>query len=175
MANPEEDRLVLVGRVAGAFGVKGEVRIAAFTEAPETLLAFGRLLRKDGAPGLTLAAGRPQKGALIARVEEVATKEEADALRGLQLFVPRSALPEPEADEFYLTDLIGLAAVSPDGETLGRVKAVRDFGAGDVLEIQPPGGASWWIAFTREAVPEVRIQAGEIVVVRPAETSEREP
>lgn len=164
-----DHRLILVGRVAGAFGVKGEVRITAYTEAPETLLAFGRLLRKDGSEGLTLLSGRPHKDGVVARVKEIATKEEADALRGLQLFVPRSVLPQPDEDEFYLTDLIGLDAVSPSGEALGKVKAVRDFGAGDVLEIQPPGGASWWVAFTREAVPEVRIADGVVVVDRPDE------
>lgn len=162
-------RLILVARVAGAFGVNGEVRITAYTEAPETLLAFGRLLRKDGSKGLTLLSGRPHKDGVVARVKEIAAKEEADALRGLQLFVPREILPEPDEDEFYLTDLIGLAAISPTGEALGKVKAVRDFGAGDVLEIQPAGGASWWVGFTKEAVPEVRIADGVVVVARPDE------
>ena len=169
MSDASPSRLILVGRLAGAFGVKGEVRITAYTEAPQTLLSFKRLLRKDGSPGLTLQSGRPHKDGVIARVAELATKEEADAARGLQLFVPRSVLPEPEEDEFYLTDLIGLAAVTPDGEALGRVKAVRDFGAGDVLEIEPESGASWWVAFTRDAVPEVRIAEGQIVIVRPEE------
>jgi 16S rRNA processing protein RimM len=164
-----DNRLILVGRVAGAFGVKGEVRITAYTEEPQTLLTFEQLLKKDGSPALTLQSGRPHKDGVVARVKELATKEEADAARGLQLYVPRSVLPEPDEDEFYLTDLIGLSVVSPDGEPLGAVKAVRDFGAGDVLEIQPATGASWWVAFTRDAVPEVRIAKGEIVVVRPAE------
>ena len=169
MSDAAASRLILVGRIAGAFGVKGEVRITAYTEAPETLLAFKTLLDKDGKPALTLQSGRPHKDGVVARVAELATKEDADAARGRQLFVPRSSLPEPDEDEFYLTDLIGLSAVSPDGEPLGRVKAVRDFGAGDVLEIQPPSGASWWVAFTLEAAPEVRIADGELVVVRPPE------
>ncbi|MGZ3312936.1 MAG: ribosome maturation factor RimM [Caulobacteraceae bacterium] len=169
-------KLILVGRVAGAFGVKGEVRLSAYTAQPEALLAYRDLVRQDGSPGLTLLSGRAQKGDLVARVKEVATKEQADALRGLLLHVPREALPEPDEDEYYLTDLIGMAAVTPEGQTLGRVKAVQDFGAGDILEIDPGrGGATWYLLFTRACVPEVDIAGGKVTVVRPAETSEREP
>jgi 16S rRNA processing protein RimM len=168
-------KLILVGRVAGAFGVKGEVRVTAYTAEPQALLAYRELVRHDGSPGLTLLSGRVQKGDLIGRAREIATKEEADALRGLLLHVPREALPEPEDDEYYLTDLIGMTAVTPAGETLGKVKAVHDFGAGDILEIDPGRGATWYLPFTREAVPEVDMAGGRIVAVRPAETSEREP
>lgn len=166
--------LIRVGRVAGAFGVKGEVRITAFTEDAKTLLAHKTLLREDGTAGLTIQSGRVQKDAVIARVAEIETPEAADAMRGLYLYISRDALPEPAEDEFYLTDLIGLSAVSPTGEALGRIKTVRDFGAGDLLEIQPPAGATWWVAFTREAVPTVDIAKGEVVIDRPAETSERD-
>ena len=167
--------LIRVARVAGAFGVKGEVRISAFTEDPKTLLTHKALLKEDGSPGLTLLSGRAQKDNLIARVEGVETPEAADAMRGLNLYIPRDALPEPEEDEFYLTDLIGLSAVSPTGEALGRIKAVRDFGAGDILEIQPPAGQTWWVAYTRNAVPTVDIKGGKVVVDRPTEVSEKEP
>jgi 16S rRNA processing protein RimM len=168
-------KLVLVGRVAGAFGVKGEVRVTAYTARPEALLAYRELVRQDGSPGLTLLSGRAQKGDFVARARQVATKEEADALRGLLLHVPREALPEPEEDEYYLTDLIGMAAITPDGQVLGKVKAVQDFGAGDILEIDPGRGATWYLPFTRECAPEVDIRGGKVTVVRPAETSEREP
>jgi 16S rRNA processing protein RimM len=140
------------------------------------LLAYGELVREDGSPGLTLLSGRAQKGDLVARAKQVATKEEADALRGLLLHVPREALPQPEEDEYYLTDLIGMAAVTPEGQTLGRIKAVQDFGAGDILEIDPGrGAATWYLPFTRECAPEVDVGGGKVTVVRPAETSEREP
>ena len=175
MTSPSPSSLIRVGRVAGSVGVKGEVRITAFTEKSAALLEYGKLLREDGTTGLTIVSGRAQKGAIVAFVKEVATKEEADALRGLALYVPRQAFPEPDEDEFYLADLIGLRVISPDGEALGQVKAVRDFGAGDILEIQPPSGASWQVAFTVGNVPTVRIAAGEIVVNRPAEVSERDP
>lgn len=90
-------------------------------------------------------------------------------MRGLKLYVRRSALPEPGEDEFYVADLIGMAVVSPDGEPLGQVKDARDFGAGDLLEIQPPQGESWWLPFTKDAVPEVRVAERTVVAVRPEE------
>jgi len=164
------DRLILVGRVAGAFGVKGELRITTYTEDPRSLARYRDLKRADGSPALTIASGRPQKGALIARAKEVATREEAEGLRGLALYAPRSVLPPPAEDEFYVADLIGLAAITPEGESLGRIKDVQNFGAGDLLEIEPPVGASWYLPFTDEAVPEVRLAEGVVVVVRPAET-----
>ncbi len=163
------DRLILVGRVAGAFGVKGELRLTAYTDDPQALARYRDLRRADGSPALTLTGGRAQKGALIARAKEVATREDAEALRGLELYVPRDALPPPDEDEFYLADLVGLAAVTPTGEPLGRIKSVQNFGAGDLLEIAPETGPSWWLPFTREAVPEVRISDGVVVAVRPEE------
>ena len=166
--------LILVGQVGGAFGVKGEVRITTFTEAPEALLEYGALKREDGSPALTLISGRPAKKGLVARTKEIATPEQADALRGLKLYVPRNVLPEPGEDEFYLTDLIGLEARSPDGAPLGQVKAVHDFGAGDLLEIVPvEPGPTWWIAFTRETCPDVRPADGVIVIDRPPEVSDQ--
>ena len=168
---PSDSKLILVGRVAGAFGVKGEVRITSFTAEPLALVTYRTLLREDGSPGLTLTGGRPAKGGVVARAQEVATREEAEALRGLKLHVPRAILPEPDdEDEFYIHDLIGLEVVSLEGDLLGRVKSVRDFGAGDLLEVAPvPAGESWWLPFTREAVPEVQVAEGRIVAVRPDE------
>jgi 16S rRNA processing protein RimM len=163
------DRLILVGRVAGAFGVHGEVRITAYTDDPLALRRYKTLLREDGAAGLTVTGGRAQKGALITRAKEVATREEAEALKGLGLYVPRDALPEPDEDEFYLADLIGLAVVDPAGAPLGRIKSVQNFGAGDLIEVAPETGATWWLPFTKEAVPEVRIADGAVMAVRPAE------
>jgi 16S rRNA processing protein RimM len=163
------DDLIQVGRVAGAFGVKGEVRVTAFTAEPLALLGYKTLLREDGSPALTLSAGRAAKGGVIARAREVATREQAEALRGLKLYIPRADLPPPDEDEFYVTDLIGLSVETAAGEPLGRVKAVQDFGAGDLLEIQPPEGPSWYLPFTRDAVPEVSIGERRIVAVKPDE------
>ena len=171
----DADRLVLVARVSGAFGVRGEVRIRTYTDSPLAVLNFRNLKQANGQAGLTLVSGRSFKEGLIARAKEIATKEEADAMRGLLLHVAREALPQPQEDEYYLTDLIGMAAVTPEGQVLGRIKAVQDFGAGDILEIDPGrGAATWYLPFTREAAPEVDIAGGKVVVVRPPETSERE-
>ncbi|MEI9890416.1 MAG: ribosome maturation factor RimM [Caulobacteraceae bacterium] len=161
-------KLVLVGRVAGAFGVKGEVRISAYTQTPLALLKYRDLRREDGSLGLTLISGRAAKTDFIGAVKEIATKEEADALRGLRLYVAREDMPPPEEDEFYLADLIGLEVVE-DGKTIGKVKAVHNFGAGDILEIEPPRGPTWYLPFTRKAVPEVDIAGGRILAVRPGE------
>jgi 16S rRNA processing protein RimM len=158
--------------VAGAFGVKGEIRIHAYTERAEALLSYGALVAKDGSLLLNLTGGRVHKGGLVARANQVETREQAEALRGTDLFVPRERLPAPDEDEFYIADLIGLAAVDLDGAPLGVIKSVADHGAGDILEIAPPQGASWLVAFTRQNAPEIRFETGEIVIVRPAETSE---
>ena len=168
-------RLVLVGRIAGAFGVKGEVRISADTQTPLALLEYRQLKREDGTPGLTLVSGRAAKSDFIGVATEIATKEQADALRGLRLSVAREDMPEPDEDEFYLSDLIGLKVQSPQGEAMGRIKAVLDFGAGDVLEIAPPRGPTWYLSFTRQTVPEVDVAGGRIVAVRPAEVSDGRP
>src|SRR5215217_5081125 len=146
------DRLIAVGRVAGAFGVRGEVRITAFTEDPLALGRYRALKRQDGSPALVILSAREAKGGVVVRCEGVESKEQADALRGLRLFVSRDSLPAPE------------------GERIGKVKSVQDFGAGDILEISPEeGGPTWYLPFTREAVPEVRIAQGELIAVRPTE------
>ncbi|HEY1926477.1 MAG TPA: ribosome maturation factor RimM [Caulobacteraceae bacterium] len=164
------DRLILVGRVAGAFGVRGEIRITPYTAEPAALLNYRDLRREDGSPALTLTGGRVAGDGLIARAQEVATREEAQALKGLGLFLPRSVFPAIEdEDEFYLADLIGLAAVAPDGTPLGRVKSVQNFGAGELLEIEPSGGATWYAPFTMATIPAIRLSDGVIIVVRPDE------
>ncbi len=165
------DALIFVARVAGAFGVKGEMRLTTFTADPLAVVDYKTLLGEDGAPALSLAGGRAAKGGVVARAAEVQTRDQAEALRGLKLYIRRDSLPPPEdEDEFYVTDLIGLDVVGVDGEALGRVRSVHDFGAGDLLEIEPKAGPSWWLPFTREAVPEVRLAERVIVAVKPEET-----
>jgi 16S rRNA processing protein RimM len=163
------DDLILVGRVAGAFGVRGEVRITSFTAEPMALVDYRTLLREDGQPALTLTAGRAAKGGVVVRAKEIETREQAEAARGLRLYIPSAVLPEPDEDEFYVADLIGMDVVSLEGDLLGKVRSVRDFGAGDLLEVAPVAGESWWLPFTKDAVPEVQMDAGRIVAVRPDE------
>ncbi|MBL0948202.1 ribosome maturation factor RimM [Brevundimonas sp.] len=170
------DRLILVAQVGGSFGVRGEVRITTFTAEPMALLDYRTLLRADGSTGLTLTTARPDKKGIVARAEQISTKEDADALRGLKLFIPRDRLPPPEEDEFYLADLIGLEARDAADVVIGTVRAVLNFGADDMLEITPAGGGqTWYLPFTREAVPEIHSADGWLRALRPAEVGEREP
>ena len=164
------EKLVLVGQVGGAFGVRGEVKITAFTGDAMALLAYSPLLRADGSVGLTLTGARPDKKGIVARAKEIATKEQADALRGLKLHVPRERLPEPDEDEFYLTDLVNLEVRDASGEVLGKVKSVQNFGAGDILEIAPAGGGqTWYLPFSKAAVPELHIVDGWLLAEIPAD------
>ncbi|HEX7759993.1 MAG TPA: ribosome maturation factor RimM [Caulobacteraceae bacterium] len=166
-----EPRLIQVARLAGAFGVHGEIRITAFTEDPLSLLVYRDLKHEDGSPALTLTAARAAKGGIVGRAREIETREQAEALKGMKLFIARDALPPPDEDEYYIADLIGLEVRDPAGAVIGRVRAAQDFGAGDLLEIQPAdGGASWWLPFTLAAVPDVNLAEGWLTAVRPVET-----
>lgn len=163
-------KLILVGQVGGAFGVRGEVKITAFTGDAMALLAYSPLLRADGSVGLTLTGARPDKKGIVAKAKEITTKEQADALRGLKLHVPRDRLPEPDEDEFYLTDLANLQVRDASGEVLGKVKSVQNFGAGDILEIAPAGGGqTWYLPFSKAAVPELHIADGWLLAEIPAD------
>lgn len=159
---------VCVGAIAGAFGVRGEVRLKSFTAEPEDLVAYGPLQTEDGAQSFDVTLTGQTKGALVGRLSGVATKEMADRLKGLRLYVDRAKLPDPEDDEYYHADLIGLEVFDTGGDPLGRVKAVLNHGASDILEIDPTdGGASVLLPFTQEAVPTVDLGAGRIVADPP--------
>jgi 16S rRNA processing protein RimM len=162
---------VCLGEVVGAHGVKGLVRVRPFTADPEGVAAYGALQDERGRR-LTIEAVGRARGAVLARVEGVADRTQAEALKGTRLYVERAALPAiGEAETYYHADLIGLRAETAEGRALGRVTAVHDFGAGDVLEISPmPGrglGESLLIPFTRASVPEVDLPAGRVVAVPP--------
>lgn len=164
----EAHNLIFVAQVGAAHGVRGEVKVTTFTADPMALADYKTLMRQDGSPALTIASARPTKGGIVARLKGVGDRNAAEALRGLKLYIHRDSLPPPEEDEFYLADLIGLSVETAAGELLGKVKTVQDFGAGDLLEIQPKTGASWWLPFTREAVPEVRLAEGKLIAAPPA-------
>lgn len=169
-------KLILVGRVAGGFGVRGEVRITTYTEDPLALLRYGSLLREDGVIALSLTSARAAKEGIVARAGEVATREEADALRGVRLYVDRATLPPTEdEDEFYRADLIGLRAERPDGTSVGVVKAMHNFGAGDILELDPGGGRpTSYLPFSRASAPEVDLAHGRIVIISAPEEGEED-
>lgn len=160
---------ICLGAIAGAFGVKGEVRLKSFTTQPEDVAAYGALTSEDGSREFTVTlTGQTAKGALVVRLSEVLTKEQADDLRGLRLYVPRERLPSLPDDEFYHADLIGLEVFDTAGGSLGRVKAVLNHGAGDLLEVHGPTLKSTvLLPFTREAVPTVDLGQGRIIADPP--------
>lgn len=144
------DRSVTLAAIIGAHGVAGEVRLKLFAESVESLKAHGTF--NSGA--LTLKSVRPGNNGAIARFAEINDRNAAEALRGTVLSVPRSSLPPLADGEYYHTDLIGLPAVSTDGEALGICVAVENFGAGDVLEIEQPDSKRFMVPMTLRAVPE---------------------
>lgn len=160
--------LVCVGAIAGAYGVRGEVRLKSFTAEAEAIADYAPLLTEDGGTSYSVTLTRPIKNGLAARLSGVTTKEEADALRGTQLYVPRDRFPEPEDDEFYHADLVGLEVRDTGGTLLGRIKSVQNHGATDLLEIHGPGlKATVLLPFTHEAVPTVDIAGGRVVADPP--------
>ena len=162
------DDLICVGAIGGAYGVRGEVRIKSFCAQPEDIETYAPLTTEDGACAFTLAILRPIKNGFVARIAEVATKEEADALKGTQLFARRDQLPSLPDDEYYYTDLIGLEVFDTGGTSLGRVKAVQNHGASDLLEVHAPGATTTvLLPFTRAVVPTVDLAAGRIVADPP--------
>jgi 16S rRNA processing protein RimM len=158
---------VCVGVVTGPHGVGGAVRIKSFTARPEDVGAYGPLADETGARRFALRLVGAAKGVLIARLSGIDDRNHAEELRGLRLYLPRAALPQPEEEEYYHADLIGLAAALPDGTPLGRVRAVHDFGAGDTLEIARTDAPPIMVPFTRTIVPIVDIEAGRLVVAPP--------
>lgn len=159
---------VCVGAIAGAFGVRGEVRLKSFCATPEDVASYGPLSTEDGSRHFDIRLTRPVKAGFAARLSGVTTKEAADALRGTRLFAPREALPALPDDEFYHADLIGLSAVDTAGAPIGRVSAVLNHGATDLLELRMPGkSAAALVPFTRAIVPTVDLAAGRIVIDPP--------
>src|SRR5689334_6316478 len=170
----QRDR-VCVGLIAGAHGVRGLVKLKSFTAEPAAIASYGPLTDESGARSFRIELAGSGKDHWLARIEGVADRDRAEALRGTRLHVERARLPEPEdEDEFYHADLIGLDAYLPDGSVFGKVVAIYDFGAGDVVELrQEPapanaGGRTVTVPFTRAAVPVVDIEAGRITVDPPA-------
>lgn len=161
---------VCVGLIAGPHGVRGLVKVRSFTETPAAIEAYGPLTDEAGQARFRLTLLSQVKDCWIARVDGVTTRDKAEALQGRHLFVERGALPAAGPDEFYHADLLGLRVETIDGDRLGQVVAVHNFGAGDVLEVRPDtGGVSLWFPFTAAAVPVVDVAGGRLVVDPPAE------
>jgi 16S rRNA processing protein RimM len=159
----QDGKLICIGAIAGAHGVRGLVRIKSFTGRPEAVAAYGPVTDEHG-HAYDIQLKGPAKGGVIAALSGIDDRDAAEALRGRRLYVPRSAMPPAEEDEFYHADLIGLAAVAEDGRPLGEVMAVHEHGSAPVLEVRPAAGESWLIPFTRDAVPEVDLAGGRVTV-----------
>ena len=160
---------ICIARIGAAHGVRGAVKLWTFTEDPLAVLQYGALATKDGARSFEVANAREAKGHLVATLKGIATREDAERLNGIELYVAREKLPATDDDEYYHADLIGLTAVNAANEPLGRVIAIHNFGAGDIIEIAPPHGATMLLPFTNAVVPSVDLAAGRVVIELPAE------
>ena len=163
-------QLICIASCSGAFGVRGEVKIKSFTEVPEDCFAYGPLRDGDGHVFLNITSHRPVKNGFAVTCTEVETREQAQALSGTKLYVRRADMPTPDEDEFYFEDLIGCDVKTTDGKRMGKVLAVYNHGAGDLLEIsggtdkQGNAHGMFFHPFTKIAVPKVDIKAGRIVI-----------
>lgn len=175
MADDKADK-VCVGVIAGARGIKGDVKVKAFTENPNDIAAYGPVETDDGET-LTLKVTGEAKGTVVVRIDGVTDRNQAEALKGQQMYVARNALPDTEdEDEYYHADLIGLTVVDETETECGTVIALYDFGAGDVIDIRRSAGHTLLLPFTVEAVPSVDLKAGRIVVSSAAlESAEAAP
>ncbi|MFY0647757.1 ribosome maturation factor RimM [Sulfitobacter geojensis] len=160
--------LIPVGAIAGAYGVRGELRIKSYCAVPEDIENYSPLWTEGRTKQISLAILRPIKNGFSARIPDVASKEEADAMRGTVLYAERGQLPSLPDDEFYYADLIGVEVYDTGGALLGRVKTVNNHGADDLLELQLAGKTDTvFLPFTKAAVPTVDLAAGRIVADPP--------
>ncbi len=166
---------ICVARIGAAHGVRGAVKLWTFTEDPFAVKDYGPLSTKDGARHFEVASAREAKDHLVVTFKGVATRDDAERLNGIELYVPREKLPAVEDDEYYHADLIGLDAVTTANEPLGRVLAIHNFGAGDIIEIAPPSGTTILLPFSNAVVPTVDIAGGRVVIELPAEVDGDEP
>jgi 16S rRNA processing protein RimM len=166
---------ICIARIGAAHGVRGAVKLWTFTEDPLAVLRYGTLATQDGTRRFVVTHAREAKGHLVATLKGIATRDDAERLNGIELYIARDKLPATGEDEYYHADLIGLAAVSVAGEPLGRVTAIHNFGAGDIIEIAPPHGAVMLLPFTNAVVRTVDLAEGRLVIELPAEIEGDDP
>jgi 16S rRNA processing protein RimM len=160
---------ICVARIGAAHGVRGAVKLWTFTEDPFAVKEYGPLMTRDGARQFEVTHVREARDHLVATLKGIATREDAERLNGLELYIAREKLPATDDDEYYHADLIGLAAVNTANEPLGRVTAIHNFGAGDIIEIAPTQGPTMLLPFTNAVVPTVDLAAGRVVIELPRE------
>lgn len=169
-ANTFKAERICVGQFAGAHGVRGQVRVKSFTADPASITAYGPVEDEGGTRHFVLKPVGQAKEALIMGVEGIGDRDQAQALAGTKLYIARDLLPEiDDEDEFYHADLIGCMATTTDGELLGQVRAVHDFGAGEMLEIAKPGAKVLMLPFSRAVVPVVDIAGRALTIELPDE------
>ncbi|MBM3512899.1 MAG: 16S rRNA processing protein RimM [Alphaproteobacteria bacterium] len=164
-AQTDSAKRVCLGVIVGAKGLKGEVRIKSFTASPEDIGTYGELTSEDGSRQFKLKATGFQKGAVIGRISGVTDRAAADRLKGERLYVTRDALPEADEGTFYYADLIGLSVETVDGVPVGRVRAVDNFGGGDILDVERPGQSSVLVPFAEGIVAGVDMKAGVVRII----------
>ena len=170
MATDKHDKLVLLGEITGAHGIRGDVLVRTYTAEPEAIASYGDVTDASGLKRYSIRVVRVTDKGIVARINAIADRNGAEALRGTKLYIERKQLPPAAEQEYYYDDLIGLRAIAPDGQSIGTVVAVQNFGAGDLLEVQPASGAATeFIPFVDEWVPHVDVAAGTIVIDRRAE------
>jgi 16S rRNA processing protein RimM len=169
------DTRICVARIGAAHGVRGEVKLWPFTEDPMAVIDYGPLSSKDGAREFEVVRARIAKDHLVAVLKGIATREDAERVNGVELYIARDRLPPTEAGEYYHADLIGLRAIDEVGAAIGKVLAVHNFGAGDIIEIAPPQGPTLLLPFTDAVVPTVDLAEGHVVIVMPHEIEGDEP
>jgi len=166
---------ICVARIGAAHGVRGAVKLWTFTEDPFAVTRYGPLSSKDGARSFEVAHAREAKDHLVATFKGVTTRNEAERLNGVELYVARDKLPATDDDEYYHADLIGLAAITTGGESLGQVIAIHNFGAGDIIEIAPASGATMLLPFSNAVVPTVDLAGGRVLIELPKEVEGDDP
>lgn len=166
---------ICVARIGAAHGVRGAVKLWTFTEDPLAVKDYGPLTTKDGMRQFEVTHLREAKDHLVVTLKGVATRDDAERLNGLELYIPRDRLPETDDGEYYHADLIGLAAVTTAEQPLGKVIAIHNFGAGDIIEIAPPQGTTMLLPFTNAVVPTVDLAGGRVVIDLPQEIDGDDP
>lgn len=161
--------LICVGAITGVHGVRGVLTIRPFTENPDDVTAYGPVSTRDGARTFELEIIGAKKGGLLARIDGINDRTAAEALKGLELFVPRAQLPDTDEDDWYQVDLIGLEVREVDGAVLGQINAVQNYGAGDLLEVRLSSDRKKLVLlpFTRAIVPEVNVSGGYVTANPP--------
>ncbi len=169
MAARADEQRICVARLGAAHGVRGEMRLWSFTADPAAVADYGPFETADGRV-IEIEALRPARDFFVARLKGVADRDAAERLRNAELFVPRARLPAPQdADEYYHADLVGLAVVDAAGKVLGRVVALHNFGAGDIVEVRrAEANDTVMLPFTQDVVPQIDVAGGRIVVANEA-------